>query len=233
MLPDVSSLWPKIAQATSDERLAPYQRRTNGDPQQMLRLYLWNISLCESLYPLLNLTEVTLRNRLDSGLAEMFGRRDWFNLDWLDARDATKVRDAQARILRSHRTPTPGRVVAELTFGFWASLLDVRYERTHILWPHLAQQVFACAPRKLRSRKAQSRAAASARDLRNRVFHHEPIWHWPHLPEIVQDAARWLDGLSPEAAVMVRLLDRFHQIFSAGPGLAASQSRHPPAMKLG
>lgn len=215
----ISTTWPGIAQAISSERLAPYLRQTHGDLEKTLCLYLWNIALCESLYPLLNLTETTLRNKLDAHLAELFGQREWFDLGWLDTRDASKISEARRKIAGSNRTATPGRMVAELTFGFWTSLLDVRYERTKILWPHLAPKVFADAPRKSRTRKAQSRYASAIRDLRNRVFHHEPIWHCMHLPATVNDSKTWLSWLSPEAASLAKRLDRFHELMKAGPDL--------------
>lgn len=221
---DIASRWPGIAQAISPERLTPYLRQTQGDLHKTLCLYLWNIALCESLYPLLNLTETTLRNRLDANLADLFGRREWFDLEWLDARDASKICEARRKITGNRRLVTPGRLVAELTFGFWTSLLDVRYERTKVLWPHLAPQVFAYAPRKLRTRKAQSRYASAIRDLRNRVFHHEPIWHCMHLPAIVKDAKTWLGWMSPEAAFLAKLLDRFHELMEAGPDFVNQHS---------
>lgn len=221
---DIGAIWPGIAHAVSSERLAPYLRQAHGDLHKTLCLYLWNIALCESLYPLLNLTETTLRNKLDAHIAELFGQRDWFDLGWLDARDALKINEARRKIAGSNRLATPGRMVAELTFGFWTSLLDVRYERTKTLWPHLAPQVFAYAPRKLRTRKAQSRFASAIRDLRNRVFHHEPIWHCMHLPGIVDDSKTWLSWLSPEAAVLAQRLDRFHELMEAGPDLFAQSS---------
>lgn len=230
---DIGTFWPGIALAVSSERLAPYLRQTHGDLRKTLCLYLWNIALCESLYPLLNLTETTLRNKLDASLAEMFGQRDWFNLGWLDARDASKINEARRKIAGSNRLATPGRMVAELTFGFWTSLLDVRYERTKILWPHLAPKVFACAPRKLRTRKAQSRYASAIRDLRNRVFHHEPIWHCLHLPATVNNSKTWLSWLSPEAASLAKQLDRFHELMEAGPDLVAQSSMAQFARQYG
>jgi hypothetical protein len=49
---------------------------------------------------------------------------------------------AVARLRRKGKPIVPGRVVAELTFGFWTNLLDVRYERGQILWPTLLSATF-------------------------------------------------------------------------------------------
>jgi hypothetical protein len=52
------------------------------------------------------------------------------------------VQAAIARLRRKGKPSVPGRVVAELTFGFWTNLLDVRYERRQILWPPLLEAAF-------------------------------------------------------------------------------------------
>lgn len=210
--------WSELEAAFAPERLAPYLNHSGGNRDKAVALYLWNIAICESLYPLLNLAEITLRNRFHNELSQHFGRLDWFDDSWLDARDAAKVTEAKQKIQRHRMTATSDRVVAELTFGFWTSLLDVRYERTRVLWPHLAPRVFANAPRKLRTRKDQSPFAAQLRSLRNRVFHHEPVWHWNNLPTVVRESETWLLWLNPDIARLHSLLDRFHSIHAAGLG---------------
>jgi len=188
--------WLEIEAAFAPERLAPYLNHSGGDRDRAVALYLWNIALCESLYPLLNLSEITLRNRFHQVLSQHFQRQGWYDDTWLDQRDAAKVLEAKQKIARHRLSPTPGRMVAELTFGFWTSLLDVRYERSRVLWPYAAQ----------------------LRTLRNRVFHHEPVWHWPNLPAVVRESETWLLWLNPDIARLHSLLDRFHSIHAAGPG---------------
>lgn len=211
-----TTTWTELEAAFASERLSPYLRHTGGDRDLAIRFYLWNIALCESLYPLLNLSEVTLRNRFHAELSNAFGHQDWFDAPWLDPRDAAKVAEAKQKIQRHRMSPTPGRVVAELTFGFWTSLLDVRYERNKTLWPQLAPKIFRSAPRKLRTRKDQSRYASQIRALRNRVFHHEPIWHWADLATQVRESETWLLWLHPDVARLHGLLDRFHSVHTAG-----------------
>jgi hypothetical protein len=82
----------------------------------------------------------------------------------------------------------------------------------------MAPKIFSNAPRKLRTRKDQSPYAAQLRTLRNRVFHHEPVWHWPNLPALVRESETWLLWLNPDIARLHSLLDRFHSIHAAGPG---------------
>ena len=67
-------------------------------------------------------------------------------------------------------TGAPGKVIAELTFGFWRFLSSSAHEKS--VWvPYLHQAFPAGTDRK---RDVDSKVAALNR-LRNRVAHHEPL----------------------------------------------------------
>ena len=115
-------------------------------------------------------------------------------LSWLDAkpsvldeREQQSIADAKKKLRRENARRrfddlelTPGRLVAELSFGFWTALFDARYDANgsapHQLWPSLAADIFPGMPRTLRTRSNMSRYLNQIRDLRNRISHHEPIW---------------------------------------------------------
>jgi hypothetical protein len=142
---------------------------------------------------------------------------------WLDSpgllhtSEAKKVRAAKLHLVGTGKPLAPGRLVAELTFGFWTALFDVRYESTRVLWPRLfGQKIFASAPRSKRSRKALSPLLNRVRNLRNRAFHHEPIWHWRDLRDqhaLVLDLIGWM---SLSLLDTVQLLDRFDAVHASG-----------------
>jgi len=88
---------------------------------------------------------------------------------------------AKDTLVKQAKPLEAGRMVAELSFGFWTSLLDVRYERSNVLWPHLLRPTFPRMRNRDRKRKTISARINSIRLLRNRVSHHEPIWHWRDL----------------------------------------------------
>lgn len=67
----------------------------------------------------------------------------------------------------------PGKVIAELTFGFWLQLTDSKLE--HKLWVPCLHKAFA--PRKAPKRATFNQQLEKLRQLRNRVAHHEPIFH--------------------------------------------------------
>lgn len=214
-----------IRKAISSERLDAYGLGRTDD--QKIANYLWNLALCESLYPALNGLEIAFRNAVFNAGAQIFSgisTRDvpcWLdaNPSLFDADHEQSVTAAKLRLRDRGRALEPGRLVAELTFGFWTSLFEVRYERNRVLWPHLfgAQLLHPSSPRSVRSRKELSPLLNRIRHLRNRVFHHEPIWHWGNL---VQQHALALDltgWFSPELRATIEPGDRFPIVHMAGP----------------
>lgn len=125
----------------------------------------------------------------------------------LAAREVESVRSVIEQLGREGRTVDHHGVIARLGFGFWTSLLSDRYEGS--LWPAMARSAFRGMPRPLRSRAELSRRANEARKLRNRVSHHEPIWHWHDLVEQHVRLRQTIDWLSPAVGECVAVLDRF------------------------
>ncbi len=218
--PYLAAIW----KALSGERLE-YGYCGGGSQLDAVANYLWNIALCEAPYPSLQALEVALRNTLYDAGAVIYGAAPTGEIAcWLDADPPVLVREDQRMIteakrrLRDKGKPLdPGHLIAELTFGFWTALLDVRYENSRILWPRLfGQGVFKHAPRRLRSRKGLSPILNQVRHLRHRAFHHEPIWHWRDLRAhhtIILDLIGWM---SPELQITIAGMDRFEQVHAAG-----------------
>jgi len=55
------SFFKKIERTISQPRFDSYKLQ-GGDENDALSKYLWNVALCESLYPVLHLIEVSYRN---------------------------------------------------------------------------------------------------------------------------------------------------------------------------
>ena len=107
-----------------------------------------------------------------------------------------------------------GRVVAELQFGFWTSLLDVRYERK--LWQRILKSAFPYMPGRIRTRHFLSGRFQNLRRLRNRVFHHEPLWNWPNLMQRHNEAREALGWMCPEFRDLTDAIDRFPTVYNQG-----------------
>lgn len=127
-------------------------------------------------------------------------------------RDA--IQKAKIALTQQNKPHEAARIVAEVSFGFWTSLLDRRYEQT--LWPKLLKPAFPYMPRALRTRKELSKRFHTVRQLRNRVFHHEPIWYRRDLTEQHWQILEALAWIEPAAHDLVRAMDRFPAVHDAG-----------------
>lgn len=199
--------------AHSSDRLAGYGS-DGATREEVLIRYLWNTALGESLYPALQSLEVVLRNSIHFTAAEAFGTATWYE-NYLIPRESSAIGEAKERLATRKKPITPGRVVAELHFGFWTSLFSKSYEQ--VLWPQLIEDAFPNLPRRLRTRKTLASRFNGIRELRNRVFHHEPIWHYGNLPKRYEDIVDALGWMSSEATAALGTLSRFPDVHTSGP----------------
>ncbi|MDT7953555.1 MAG: Abi family protein [Acetobacteraceae bacterium] len=200
----------ELEEALSLERFARYLAWAGGDHTRALELYALNTRLSEALYTPLQMLEVALRNRIHSVLTAAWGER-WFEDERFEpvANQREQLVAAKADLLREHKEPTPGRVVAALTFSFWTSMLSPAHEN---LWQMTLHPIARREDGKGLRRKDLSRPLTPIRVLRNRVAHHEPIlaWDLPKHHGAILQVTTWL---SPAAAAWCRKHSRFDQVF--------------------
>ena len=164
-------------------------------------------------------------------LAAKLGTEEWYDnpLITLTKFGQQELGNAKDRLVRENKSVVPGRIIAELQFGFWTSLLAFHYETNAKIWPGLVKRAFPNAPRKANVRKFLYLRFTKIRKLRNRVFHHERIIHWKDLAdrhgEIIQ-AIGWINDGMEEMSLR---LDRFVEVYSAGvePWKAKIQNHWP------
>jgi len=165
-----------IERIISAERLEPYIRHHSNNFDKAVDHYKANIQISESFYPLLAILEIGLRNNINYQLVRRFNDVNWFeNTDFIkivSRFQIDRVSEARSNILREKKTITPGRIVSELSFGFWTSLFDSKFEMT--LWKNI-RLAFPNCPKIIRKRKTMSSKFNGIRKLRNRIFHHESI----------------------------------------------------------
>jgi hypothetical protein len=131
-----------LERAIARDRLAPYLADSKGDLGQAILMYELNTLFCQGLYGVLQPLEIIFRNSLHRTISVGTGKSNWYDFSLLRTREYESVKEAKANILRRSAAITPGRVVAELTFGFWTRLVSAEYEKT--LWvPHL-HKAFPC-----------------------------------------------------------------------------------------
>ncbi|MDX2292388.1 MULTISPECIES: hypothetical protein [Streptomyces] len=189
-------------------RLRRYIRAAQGDARAAQRLYWWNIEVAAALVGSLHCLELALRNALHGALVRHHGRPDWWTVAPLNARGRRLVDDARRACGRRRQRTTPDDMVAELTFGFWTSLLSSGYDRAfwvpvlHVAFPHYRGR-----------RDHLYNDLTSLVLLRNRVMHHEPVHH-RHLAADHDTIYRVLGYLSLELAEEARAMDRFPTVLA-------------------
>lgn len=161
-----------------------YLAAAAGDPQLSLDLYEWNAEISSALLRDLAYVEVGLRNAYDRALfspvagstAQDCGNHTAVRAAVSDSARRrvdvnVRTRESLQRAVDSAGGPAaaPGKVVAELMFGFWRFLSSTAHEKT--LWVPALHHAFAPGT----DRRDVDRPIGRLHGLRNRVAHHEPL----------------------------------------------------------
>ncbi len=203
----------EISRGLSTPRLEAYRQDGQND-FEVLCNYVWNQRLCESAYPALETLEVSLRNSIHAAISKRLGTPTWFDDGFLDVSERKSVQAAKDELTKSRKLHEPGRIIAELNFGFWTSLFASHYDRP--LWHHLLRDVFPHIPVAMRTRGNVADRLKKIRKFRNRVFHHERILHTPHLLVVHSEIMQTITWMNPHLHHLVSSTDRFPDIFRGG-----------------
>jgi len=190
------SLW--IEEWLSVERFATYLHAARGSRELALKLYEWNTRInAELLHDLAHL-EVGLRNHYDKvlKLATLPHEMHWTEQDSLLSLFPVSIvrnnetgqyydRNKRPRnaimnaIEKAQKTslgkPTPGKIVAEVTFGFWSYLTSAGHEKN--IWTPYLHKAFGQGT----IRETIHHVLQDLLNLRNRIAHHEPSLVKPHV----------------------------------------------------
>ena len=197
----------------STKRMERYFALYPNDEARAIKHYECNLMLAESLYISLSVLEVTLRNALCRELETMTGREDWYAIfpSTPGLRSLNRyITDAGQHITARHEQITPSKIVAELTLGFWVSLLNSEYERT--LWQSL-RRAFPYMPREKRQRRNISAPLNLFRRFRNRIFHNESIcWNLNRVEEIHGEILKVIGWMNRDLPEWVETQERFESV---------------------
>lgn len=186
----------------SEARFARYLADSNGDQMAALELYHWNSKLSQCLYLPVQIWEVSLRNKLNVFLGRKYSNPNWMydnnravrQLTNSDKKRLEKAVDRQKRD-RSLSKPTPDMIVADLSAGFWVSQLTQSYE-TPYAWRYNLTRVFPHDGSL--TRDTVSTMCDRILNVRNRIAHHEPIYHLP-LSDVRDDLDQLIAAMCPGA----------------------------------
>lgn len=207
-----------VVELLTVERMASYLEATSGRVDAALELYEWNIKATGAVLGLTGMVEVIVRNAIDRQLGAYGLSRGWS--DWLD--DAPLDSRAKQDVSRSgkrvglgrHQYPR-GKIIAELTLGFWRYLVASRYLTS--LWVPAVHRAFSLGDADLRTRRRNVESAlVTVCHIRNRAAHHEPL-HRRDLRVDVATAARLLGWVDPTAKTWLKQAETVSAVFAAHP----------------
>lgn len=173
----------------SRPRFGVYLNATGGDEAAALSLYEWNAKLGAAFGHDLAHLEVGLRNSYDRALTEHLNLPTHWTAAGTQVFEPVlrtrkrgphgkvsvdinaKPRASLERAIREAggRKAPPGKVIAQLTFGFWRYLTSAAHEVT--LWRPALHHAFPPGT----SRPDVDTRVGRLHELRNRVAHHEPL----------------------------------------------------------
>lgn len=206
--------YKSLIKAISEERISVY-KADGADYTTAIARYIYNIELCKSLYPLINIFEVTLRNSMDSALVSFYKNQDWNNVIQLLPAEIAMISEAMLKIKRKGKNYSHGRLVAELTLGFWVALMGRKYNTQSFQFAIIKNILHNC-PSNQKSSGAIQKNLSEIRFLRNRIAHHERISHWKDIKQkhdLLLDFTFWLNKDMHKIAVES---DSFDDVYSNG-----------------
>lgn len=211
-----AAFFQKIEGVLHTERIDAY-RQDGAGPVLTLGRYALNMALCESLYPALQFSEIALRNAIHQAMTTRCLTDAWY-----DARAARltpwqvdQITAAKSSLAKHRKPITPGRMVAELNFGFWTGFFNKAHSQTGI-GHYLTGAIYPHAPLAEQDLNKMGIRWQKIRDLRNRVFHHERILHWGDLDQRHQSILEMIEWMSPELKALAGSFDRFTSIRKEG-----------------
>jgi hypothetical protein len=173
----------------SKARLSRYITACKGDTNKAIELYKYNIQASQALYPVISVLEIALRNAIDRQLLNFFKDDNWLitqrnqfanhpNMVYKDNKGninpdyffSEKLTKAEKKLRYRGIPVTQGKLLAELTFGFWVKFFDSS-----------SIKILKGAPLQALVNKPSVKLALvhshlnSIVALRNRISHSEPI----------------------------------------------------------
>lgn len=175
-----------IASRIAKDRFDPYLEASGGGLKAGIGLYDWNIRISGAFHEDLARFEVTFRNALDAALVDYSVSRGW-PTPWYQRselfpgksgeRTRRAIAAAQKRAQQSNGSAEHGKVIAELSFGFWRFLCTKSYSTS--LWVPALAGAFPHHPDANNPRAVQADVDSRIERLhfvRDRIAHHEPIF---------------------------------------------------------
>jgi hypothetical protein len=187
---------PQATAWISDARFHPFLAEAGGNHARAVALYAWHVQLSAACSATIHNFEVLVRNAIDAELGrdqpQTPIRATWLmDFNTLQPNGVKQVITAVER-LEKGKDITRGRIVAGVSFGFWAGLFSKDYEE---VWRHRLRHAF---PHGAITRKDLTQPMRLIQRFRNRVAHHDCLLTQP-VAERIGDMKRIAGWIDPDA----------------------------------
>lgn len=172
-----------IKKYISAARLQRYEEICGNDPKKSLKLYQTNLRLSQAFYPILSLFEIILRNAINEEMIRYYNDAEWLKnrrntLVYSDINSRTGkpfindyLKKNIEKIINNNQQASTGKILSELSFGFWTDLFEPKY---FPLVNGRPMYIFSSLPAGT-NRSIISGRLKTIRVFRNRIYHNEPI----------------------------------------------------------
>ncbi len=208
MNPQQATAWLSAA------RFEPFLTEADGDHGRAVALYNWHAKITTACFETVHHFEVLIRNAIDSTLGE--GQpaepiKDTWLMDFdILQPDGVKQVIVAVERLEHGKGITRGRVVAGVSFGFWAGLFGKRYEE---LWRQHLREVFSHGSVTRRDLTERMRLLQR---FRNRVAHHDCLLS-QDIRARTDDMLMIAGWIDPSAEEWLRNHSRVHTLLAVNP----------------
>lgn len=174
--------YSKLEYYLSRPRLDRFLVATGNSKSKSQKLYRINLRVAQAFYPVLNLFEIFLRNIVNYQVSSFFTNPNWIITEKNGFMNhpslspsrfflKNSVLKTERSVKRRCSTITPGKIIAEQSFGFWTSLFETHHYRL------IGGVVIHCFPSKPAhiNRNILNQKLNRIREFRNRIYHNEPI----------------------------------------------------------
>ncbi|MBH8481874.1 Abi family protein, partial [Acinetobacter baumannii] len=222
----------------SSDRLKSYKLYFNlNSHEECIGVYLWNDALSTAFFKLLSIFEVAFRNMVHKELSCLYSTHKTqghiYDNDWymylMDQNILTyetqkilkkmthmkkKVKGVPTLVPKTNNPPTPGKVIANQTFGFWVKLIELH---PAIDWSEVFFKGFKdhfAVNKSYWDKNAIDDLIIRLRQvlsLRNRIAHHEPLWKFTEILHEKSKVVIYESATTPSESIS-RMLTLNHRL---------------------
>lgn len=192
-----------LADSISPERIGTYLTASGFDTERALKMYEWNVEIGATFHLPIQATEVALRNRISEAFVDVYGASWWKQRNFLAVlppEGRADIDTAERRIRHMNHSVNSPRIIATLSFGFWAGALKPRFNPA--VWSQGITKYFPGAEPDV-TRALIDEWCATTVKLRNRIWHHEPVFNM-NLSQHYSDLMKLLNAACPRKHQWVR-----------------------------